>query len=135
MTLNEIEKALRPQFVWNSEPHKRWQVVSRRPSTEDVGNHIDESTLGMIVFAGISYLNGFKSKEVFDFLEIDRRKHTGYLVQFKKALDQERNSQINELYNDMSDLNKRIIAKTVLVQNALKLSSKDTFLTLADVEF
>lgn len=62
MSLEDIEQALRPNFIWIKHNDKRLQT-----DPLITGNQ----SAGQIVFIGVALKNGFKRKEIIDYLAIE----------------------------------------------------------------
>lgn len=131
MTLTDLHKAIKPQFVWAEHNSKDLQ-------TDAVFYKGDGSaSLASVVFIGISFMNGFKAREVSEYLNIiDDTKGAGKQLEqyhyrlglFKKAIIAVKNGTA-----DKQD--KAIHLKTSLTLNYLRNHSRIPFVALTDFKY
>jgi hypothetical protein len=127
MTLAELEKIVRAQFIWDKEPHERWRVAV----TSRDGN---EKSAGIITFIGCAYFCGFKDKEVSAHICIPYHKHSTYLSKFRVYWNQYSAGEVNELFKDEpKGIASRVATKTKLIMGAIKLYSTPSFISLEDI--
>jgi hypothetical protein len=128
MQLTELEEILRPNFVWDEKPGRKWYVAD----TDKLGHQ----SAALIVFCGAAWTCGFKDSDVYDYLDIEKHKHFAYLSRFRNAIRQYQASTMYELYNmDDTSLEGKVMKKYRIVENALKLKANGKFLSLSAIEF
>ena len=112
MTILLIEQCVRPNFVWDKCPHNRWLTV---PKVEGA------NSIGLIVFVGLTYMYGFKAKEVMDYIGITRDKYFEKLAKFREFARDEDNIRFRN--------------KVGLCLNRLRLSCKSSYVKLDDLGY
>lgn len=109
--LQELEKFMRPQFVWDRSGQKILQTSEEYEGAKD---------LGRMIFVGIADMLGFESSYVMDYLDMEydshRNKIQTFRLQYKKALTRIEDGSIYLI----DDPIKRFYLKTCLTLNAIK---------------
>lgn len=114
-------------MVWEKDQGRHWNTVAKVEGNVSVG---------IIVFIGVAWLNGFTDAQVIDYLSIKRERHYGYLCRFKNAIKLEQAARLNELYSlDNDSIEKRITRKYRLLENAMKMQNRGQYVNLSDIEF
>ena len=115
MTLEEIEKCMRPQFIWDRSGLKLMQTDEAMEGSKEVGR---------LIFVGISDMYGMSRKDVQDYLDMSYDAYRNTLTKFR------------ELYGDsqrQKSTNKRFGIKTGLCLNAIRNTYNTTpFINLTD---
>lgn len=73
--LLEIEKVIRPNFIFEKAPNKILQTLEQYEDSKEVARDI---------FIGIAEMYGFESHHVMDYLEVGYNEYRSRLVQFRK---------------------------------------------------
>jgi len=130
MTLQQLEELTRPQFLWDKAPGRQWNVVNASGSTNT------ETTIGMVVFAGVAHMNGFTDNEIRKHIGIERVAYTRHLNTFKKAYEWEDAAEKNDAFAEGSELPKRIMTKARLILNAINLTyNKKPMIKLSELGY
>jgi hypothetical protein len=125
MTLLDIEHSIRPNFVWDKEPHRRW--FTDKKIEGDV-------TLGMTMFAGVSRFHGFREKDVLKHTGMTKSQYTSSVARFKRQLAEYQAYESNHF--EAFEPAKRFHNKLLLIQNHIKLNHQGReYISLADLEF
>ena len=109
--LRDLEKAMRPQFIWDRAGLKLLQLNDEMEGSKD---------LARMIFAGISDMYGFDSHDVMTYVDMDydswRHKIQQFRANYKEALRRVEEGSIY-LYEDPI---KKFYMKLSLVLNAIK---------------
>jgi len=123
MTLTQLHEAVKPQFVWEQHNCKDLQtdaVLYKGKGSKGIAS---------IVFIGISFMKGFKAREVCEYLNIETiEEYQHKLAIFKAAI-----TDTNNGFKDKHS--KAIHIKTGLVLNYLRLHKKIEFIPLNTFRF
>lgn len=137
MTLKEIEKIVRANFIFDSSDESKdvesgvpfeWRVVKKK--------HCYNDMMALIVFCGVSWMMGFDDPTVFKYLEIKRERHLTILLRYKKTLTAHQAAQTQSLFSDiMPDVDKMIMQKSQIVLNSIHAHQPKPYINLADFNF
>jgi len=109
--LQELERYMKPQFVWDRSGQKILQTSEEYEGAKD---------LGRMIFVGVADMLGFESSYVMDYLDMEydshRNKIQTFRAQYKKALARVENETIYHIEEPI----KRFYLKTHLTLNAIK---------------
>ncbi len=124
MTLADIEKAVRPQFVWDKEQGREWYTSKKIEG---------DTTLGMTMFVGVSRFHGFKDQDILKYMNISRSLLLASSQRFKRNMSEFQAQESTGLeYNSAC----RFHNKLVMIQSYIKLHYHGReYLSLADFEF
>jgi hypothetical protein len=73
--LNEIEKVLRPNFIFERTPNKIMHTLEQYEGNKEIARDI---------FIGIAEMYGFDSHDVMNYLEVGYNEYRSRLLQFRK---------------------------------------------------
>lgn len=124
MKLSTIEKAIRPQFVFDFDPNKSWQ-------TDEVME--GSKSAAIVVYIGISALYNIDKKEVMSTLGITYDEYRHKLNMYSELSDEAARkvadgSIKNKSYGD--DRAQRFYYKNLLCMNAIDTQIKTQYLTI-----
>lgn len=109
--LKQLEEAMKGQFIWDKSGNKKLQVDEEFEGAKD---------LARMIFVGIADMNGFDSRQVMDYLDMEYESHRHKLSQFKSYYKEAiyRDNRGTLLNNE--DTVKKVFIKTCLTLNSIK---------------
>ncbi len=115
MNLEQIEKSMRPQFIWDREGLKLLQTDENMEGSKDVGR---------IIFVGLTDMYGIAQKDVREYLDLSYDVYRHCLTEFRERY---------KSYLNRDGNNKRFGNKVGLCLNAIKFNyNTKPFLNLTD---
>ena len=116
MTLLQLEEIVRPQFLWDKQDGRQWFTI------EKFANNFSGAKIGIQVFSGVALMFGFSEEEIAKHCGVEKKLLATYKSNFVKAYNECFMASVNTLYQEGSFTSKRMMAKTRLVINAIKLT-------------
>ena len=113
--LIELEKIMKPQFVWDKSGQKYLQV-----NEEIEGN----KELARTIFVGLADIYGFESLSVMDHLGMGYDSYRHKLMQFREYYREGNKYQENATLNDCPESIRKFYTKTCLCLNAIQTQTK-----------
>jgi hypothetical protein len=111
--LRDIERAMRPQFIFDRSALKPLQLNQDQEGTKD---------LARMIFVGVADMYGFKSGDITNFLDMGYDSYRNKLSEFKASF-KEAQRRVNRGYINLEEDNiKKFYYKTSLVLNYIKLN-------------
>jgi len=116
MTLPQLEEIVRPQFLWDKQDGRQWFTI------EKFGNNLSGAKMGIQVFSGVALMFDFSEDEIAKHCGVEKRLLATYKANFIKAYNECFMASVSSLYQEGSFTSKRMMAKTRLVINAIKVT-------------
>lgn len=113
--LTELEKIMRPQFIWQRNPQKKLQV------NEDFEGNLE---LARVVFVGLADMYGFDQGDVMEYLDCGYDTYRNKLKTFRESWKEGKRRETSETLYDFVDTTSKIYIKTGLCLNAIKWSTR-----------
>jgi len=121
--LENLERCMRPQFVWDREGLKILQTSEEYEGAKDIAR---------LVFVGIAEMIGFGQSDVMNFLDMEyesyRNKIQTFRANHKESLQRVADNTIYEI----DDSIKRFYIKTRLCLNAINSQDTNKFYTIEE---
>ena len=115
ITLTDIEKIMKPQFIWHKNPLKKMQV------NEDFEGNLE---LARTVFVGLADMYGHKQTDVMEYLDCGYDTYRNKLMNFRESWREGKRRDNAGVLREYSDQVSKIYVKTGLCLNAIKYQSK-----------
>jgi hypothetical protein len=109
--LNEIEKLMKPQFIWDRAGSKILQTSETYEGAKD---------LARMIFVGIADMNGFDASNVQDYLDMTYDSHRNKIQQFRANLRESKRRVDEGSIFIIEDSIKKFYLKVSLCLNAIK---------------
>lgn len=116
--LEHLEKAIRPQFVWDRAGLKVLQTNEEYEGAKD---------LARLVFVGLADMLGFESNTVMDYLDMEYESHRNKIQTFRSNYREALRRVNNDTIYLLDDPIKRFYMKVWLCLNAIKYQTRDSF--------
>lgn len=113
--LAELEKVMKPQFIWDRTGQKILQTSETYEGAKD---------LGRMIFVGIADMYGFGASSVQDYLDMTYDSHRNKIQQFRSNLREAQKRVDAETINVIDDNVKKFHTKLSLCLNAIKHTYK-----------
>ena len=113
--LSDLETVMRPQFVWDRNSQKYFQV-----SEEFEGN----KELARTIFVGLSDMFGFEATDVMNHLDMGYDSYRHKLMQFRENYKEGLRRQTAGTLNNFDDSTKKMYIKTCICLNAIKTATR-----------
>jgi hypothetical protein len=113
--LNEIEKVMKPQFVFDKDANKFFQCDEEYEGNKDLARSI---------FVGISDMYGFDAQLVMSYLDMGYDSYRYKLSQFREYYREGKRRQENGTIYMSDDAVKKYFIKVSLCMNAIKFHSR-----------
>ena len=122
--LKELEKCMRPQFIWDRNGQKMMQVNEEMEGAKD---------LARMIFCGIAEMYGFDSLEIMAYIEMEYEGYRNKVQQFRANWrEANRRKEEGSLWS-YDDPIKKFYTKVSMVLNAIKhKEGSNPFLKLED---
>lgn len=122
--LEEIERLMKGQFIWNRLSHKKMQVNETMDSNADTAR---------IVFVGIADMYGYKQNQIMEYLDCSYDSYRNKLMSFRAAWKEGRRREENGTIYDTVDNASRLYIKTCLCLNAIRFNTRrDPYLKMEE---
>ena len=115
ITLTDIEKIMKPQFIWHKNPLKKMQV------NEDFEGNLE---LARTVFVGLADMYGHKQTDVMEYLDCGYDTYRNKLMNFRESWREGKRRESAGVLREYSDQVSKIYIKTGLCLNSIKYQSK-----------
>ena len=113
--LAELEKLMKPQFIWDRSGSKLLQTSETYEGAKD---------LARMIFVGLADMNGFESPRVQEYLDMTYDSHRNKIQQFRSLLRESQHRVDNETIYLIDDTVKKFYLKVSLCLNAIKHTYK-----------
>lgn len=124
--LTQLEKAMRPQFVWEKNPAKPLQTLETQEGAKDIAR---------MIFVGIADMHGFKSEEVQNYLDMRFDSYRNKLSTFRDNIKEcRRREQDGNIY-EIDDNIKKFYLKVNLTLNAIKYMFGGNYLSFSTIKY
>lgn len=122
--LIDLEKVMKPQFIWHKNPLKKLQV------NEDFEGNLE---LARTVFVGLADMYGFDQGDVMEYLDCGYDAYRNKLMTFREAYREGIRREENGVIYDFVDSTSKIYIKTGLCLNAIKFQTRrDPYLKMEE---
>jgi hypothetical protein len=122
--LKDLEKAMRPQFVWSSEKFKPMQLNEEIEGAKD---------LARMIAVGLADMHGFDAVDVMNYLDMEYESHRNKLKQFRENYREALKRVEKETIFLVEDPIKKFYCKVQLCLNAIKFNhNTNPYLKLND---
>lgn len=115
--LRDIERAMRPQFIFDRSALKPLQLNQEQENSKD---------LARVIFVGIADMYGFSSGDVMNFLDMGYESHRNKLSEFKSSWKEAMRRANRGYINLESDQINKLYHKTKLVLNYIHLNYRNS---------
>lgn len=109
--LRDLEKAMKPNFIWNREGLKPMQL------NEEYEGSLD---LARMIFVGLADMYGFDSVETMNYIDMEYESHRTKLQQFRSNYRESLRRVNNETISLIDDPIKKFYYKVQLCLNSIK---------------
>ena len=124
--LTQLEKAMRPQFVWEKNPAKPLQTLETQEGAKDIAR---------MIFVGIADMYGFQSDDIKNFLGMRFESYRNKLSTFRELMKEARRREAAGLIYANDDLVKKFYLKVNLTLNAIRYSHRDSYLSFESIKY
>lgn len=122
--LEEIERLMRGQFIWNRLSQKKLQVSETMDWNADIAR---------IVFVGIADMYGFDQSDVMEYLDCGYDSYRNKLMTFRQAWKEGRKREEDKTLYDTVDNTSKLYIKTCLCLNAIRFKTRrDPYLKMEE---
>lgn len=116
--LEHLEKAIRPQFVWDRQGLKVLQTNEEYEGAKD---------LARLVFVGLADMLGFESPAVMEYLDMEYESHRNKIQAFRSNYREALRRVNNKTIYVHEDPIKKFYLKVWLCLNAIKYQTRNSF--------
>lgn len=113
--LRDLEKAMRPQFIWAKFPEKPLQLNEEYEGAKD---------LARMIFVGIADIHGFGSAEIMTYLDMEYESYRNKLSRFRQMWREAKERENDGCIRMINDIVKRFYYKVSLCLNYIDLHYK-----------
>lgn len=124
--LNQLEKAMRPQFVWEKLPEKPLQTLETMEGAKDVAR---------MIFVGVADMYGFKSQDVQNYLNMGFDSYRNKLSTFRSLIKEVRQRSSDGTIYTIEDSTRRFFFKVSLTLNAVKYMYGSKYLSFESLNY
>jgi hypothetical protein len=124
--LTQLEKAMRPQFVWEKNPAKPLQTLETQEGAKDIAR---------MIFVGIADMHGFKSEEVQNYLDMRFDSYRNKLSTFRENIKECRRRENEGNIYEVDDSIKKFYLKVNLTLNAIKYMYGGSYLSFSTIKY
>lgn len=116
--LEHLEKAIRPQFVWDRNGLKVLQTNEEYEGAKD---------LARMIFVGLADMLGFEQSAVMEYLDMEYESHRNKIQTFRSNYREALQRQHNNTMDLRDDNIKKFYVKVWLCLNAIRFQTRDSF--------
>lgn len=124
--LTQLEKAMRPQFVWEKNPAKPLQTLETQEGAKDIAR---------MIFVGLADMHGFKSEEVQNYLDMRFDSYRNKLSTFRENIKECRRRENEGNIYEVDDNIKKFYLKVNLTLNAIKYMYGGSYLSFSTIKY
>jgi hypothetical protein len=124
--LSQLEKAMRPQFVWEKNPAKPMQTLEHQEGAKDVAR---------MIFVGVADMHGFKSEDIQEYLDMRFESYRNKLSTFRDMLKECKRRRKDGSLLEIDDQVKRFYFKVNLTLNAIKYMYGGSYLSFSNIKY
>jgi hypothetical protein len=124
--LTQLEKAMRPQFVWEKNPAKPLQTLETQEGAKDIAR---------MIFVGLADMHGFKSEEVQNYLDMRFDSYRNKLSTFRENIKECRRRENEGNVYEVDDNIKKFYLKVNLTLNAIKYMYGGSYLSFSTIKY
>jgi hypothetical protein len=124
--LTQLEKAMRPQFVWEKNPAKPLQTLETQEGAKDIAR---------MIFVGLADMHGFKSEEVQNDLDMRFDSYRNKLSTFRENIKECRRRENEGNIYEVDDNIKKFYLKVNLTLNAVKYMYGGSYLSFSTIKY
>lgn len=124
--LTQLEKAMRPQFVWEKNPAKPLQTLETQEGAKDIAR---------MIFVGLADMHGFKSEEVQNYLDMRFDSYRNKLSTFRENIKECRRRENEGNIYEVDDNIKKFYLKVNLTLNAIKYMFGENYLSFSTIKY
>ena len=124
--LTQLEKAMRPQFVWEKNPAKPLQTLETQEGAKDIAR---------MIFVGIADMHGFKSEEVQNYLDMRFDSYRNKLSTFRENIKECRRRENEGNIYEVDDSIKKFYLKVNITLNAIKYMYGGSYLSFSTIKY
>jgi hypothetical protein len=124
--LTQLEKAMRPQFVWEKNPAKPLQTLETQEGAKDIAR---------MIFVGLADMHGFKSEEVQNYLDMRFDSYRNKLSTFRENIKECRRRENEGNIYEVDDNIKKFYLKVNLTLNAVKYMYGGSYLSFSTIKY
>lgn len=122
--LDQLEKAMRPNFIWDRTGLKPLQTNEEYEGAKDIAR---------MVFVGLAEMYGFDQVDVMNYLDMEYDSHRNKVQAFRSNYRESMRRVKNESIFLIEDPVKRFYLKTALCLNSIKFATRSNpFIKLED---
>jgi hypothetical protein len=111
--LRDLEKAMKPQFVWSAHPEKPLQLNEEYEGAKDMAR---------MIFVGLAEMHGFDSGDTMNYLDMEYESYRNKLQHFRNNWKEAKKREEEGVIGVIEDPVKKFYYKVCLTMNAIKFN-------------